>query len=275
MAFFPSYAFLENVRDAFCRLPGAGLSDGKSEDGGTIYHIQDTGDDVGTGTGTDADIDIDIDTGAESDAESDADADSGANADVGVWSDVVSYTDADSHAGDAPVELRLLVQRPKMEDAERTAFLEAFHEVRPGRSLVGFCVLGGMFGEGIDLRGDRLIGSIVVGTGIPPVEPQREMLRAYFSTQGKNGYDYAYRFPGMNKVLQAAGRVIRTARDRGVVLLLDGRFHDPSNRALFPVEWGRPVSAGSREAAEIVRRFWASLDEQDSAPAPASRRIIK
>ncbi len=153
-------------------------------------------------------------------------------------------------------EICVLAQKRHMEDNERAAFLEAFEEIRSDRYLVGFCVMGGMFGEGIDLRDDRLIGTFVVGTGIPPADSRREMLRRYFNENGSDGYDFAYRFPGMNKVLQAAGRVIRTERDRGVVLLLDERFERPGNRGLFPVEWGNPSAMDSSAAAESVRQFW-------------------
>lgn len=161
----------------------------------------------------------------------------------------------------SPMPVRLLTQTRGMEDAEKEAFLEEFEETDATRHLVGFCVMGGMFGEGVDLRSDRLIGSIVVGTGIPPVEPQRELLRAYFSGMGKNGYDFAYRFPGMNKVLQAAGRVIRTETDRGIVALLDERFGEAANRELFPVEWGQPEVTEGEQTISLIRRFWRSIDE--------------
>jgi Rad3-related DNA helicase len=88
------------------------------------------------------------------------------------------------------------------------------------------------------------------------VEPQRELLREYFSGQGRNGYDFAYRFPGMNKVLQAAGRVIRTAEDVGIVVLMDDRFSESSNRELYPLEWGQPESVNSETAAGMIRLFW-------------------
>ena len=151
-----------------------------------------------------------------------------------------------------------------MEEAEKTAFLQAFEEVLPDRYLVGFCVMGGMFGEGIDLRDDRLIGTFVVGTGIPPVDSRREFLRDYFSKKGRDGYDFAYRFPGMNKVLQAAGRVIRTETDRGIVLLMDERFEERANRELFPVEWGCPPAMDSESAARDVRLFWEEQQQTES-----------
>ena len=84
--------------------------------------------------------------------------------------------------------------------------------------------MGGVFGEGVDLTGDRLIGVGIVGPGLPQVGPRQEQLRDYFEQTRGSGFDYAYRYPGMNKVLQAAGRVIRTPQDKGVVLLIDNRF---------------------------------------------------
>ena len=148
------------------------------------------------------------------------------------------------------------VQQPQMKQEEREAFLRRFEEVRDDRTLVGFCVLGGIFGEGIDLREDRLIGVLIVGTGIPQVCSEREVIRDHFDTQGGQGYDYAYRYPGMNKVLQAAGRVIRTESDVGIVALLDERFLTPGYRALFPAGWRSFERVRSDSAGDRVTRFW-------------------
>ena len=113
--------------------------------------------------------------------------------------------------------------------------------------------MGGMFSEGIDLAGTKLIGAVVVGTGIPQVSNEREILKRRYdnppeddpaANAGPAGFDYAYRYPGMNKVLQAAGRVIRTEKDTGIVALMDDRFPEAGNRALFPVEWESPPAAG-------------------------------
>ena len=117
-------------------------------------------------------------------------------------------------------------------------------------SLVAFCVMGGLFSEGIDLTGDRLIGVIVVGTGLPMVCTEQKILQGYFEEEGKDGFAYAYQYPGMNKVLQAAGRVIRTASDQGVILLLDDRFWRGSTGELFRRELER-MSNGS------VFRLWS------------------
>ena len=143
-----------------------------------------------------------------------------------------------------------------MREAEREWFLKLFDEGECGGSLVGMCVTGGVFSEGIDLREDRLIGVIVVGTGLPMICRERDILKGYFDGCGKDGYAYAYVFPGMNKVLQAAGRVIRTNEDRGVIELLDDRFLREEYRRLYPREWKnintvRKENVGSRLAA-----FW-------------------
>ena len=124
---------------------------------------------------------------------------------------------------------------------------------------MGFCVLGGIFSEGIDLKNDSLIGAVIVGTGLPQVGGEREILKEYFGESGENGFDYAYRYPGMNKVLQAAGRVIRTVEDAGVIALLDERFLQLTYRRLFPREWQSFEEVTVETVAERVNRFWKNL----------------
>lgn len=131
--------------------------------------------------------------------------------------------------------VRCVCQTPDMTEQEREGFLEEFQE-REG-TLVGFCVLGGIFSEGVDLTGESLIGAVIVGTGLPQIGSQREILKEYYDKKNHCGFDYAYRYPGMNKVLQAAGRVIRTKEDKGVILLLDDRFWDRDYQEIFPREW--------------------------------------
>lgn len=127
----------------------------------------------------------------------------------------------------------------------------------PKETLLGFGVLGGVFGEGVDLAGDRLIGCAIVGVGLPQVNPRQEMLRRYYDEQNGCGFDYAYRFPGMNKVLQAAGRVIRTPEDKGVVLLLDDRFALPEYARLFPPHWRHIRYLRSNDELEQqLHHFW-------------------
>lgn len=156
-------------------------------------------------------------------------------------------------------DILLLKQNPRMNESEREDFLKMFSDSltdKSFKSLLGLCVMGGIFSEGIDLKGDNLIGSIIVGPGLPMVSDEREILKTKYEEEGFNGYDYAYRYPGMNKVLQAAGRVIRTEEDRGVVLLLEERFNQTHYTRLFPREWSgyRQVSV-SNVKSEILR-FW-------------------
>ena len=148
-----------------------------------------------------------------------------------------------------------LCQMPSMQEGEREEFLQAFREGREEK-LLGFCVMGGIFAEGIDLSGEKLIGALVVGTGLPQISDERELLRIFYEEKGENGFDYAYRFPGMNKVLQSAGRVIRTPEDRGVIALLDDRFCGPEYRALFPREWSDAEVCTLKAVPGLLRDFW-------------------
>ena len=148
-----------------------------------------------------------------------------------------------------------MVQQSGMKEAEREAFLQAFDEERD-TSFVAFCVMGGIFGEGIDLTNDKLIGAIVVGTGLPQISNEREILKNHYDARGGNGFDYALRFPGINKVLQAAGRVIRTTEDRGVLLLLDERFMQQDYQWLYPREWDDRKSCNLDTVTAFVDGFW-------------------
>ena len=125
-------------------------------------------------------------------------------------------------------------------------------------TVIGFCVLGGIFSEGIDLKEDRLIGAIIVGTGLPQIGSERELLRDYYDEKAGCGYEYAYVYPGMNKVLQAGGRVIRTENDRGIIALLDERFHTNVYKSLFPREWLPCPKVTIATLEETVNRFWES-----------------
>jgi DNA excision repair protein ERCC-2 len=151
--------------------------------------------------------------------------------------------------------ISVLVQRPGMNESERDAFLAAF-SVEHGETLVGFAVLGGIFGEGIDLVGERLIGAVIVGVGLPQLCVERNLIRDYFQQQNAAGFDYAYTFPGMNRVLQAVGRVIRSETDHGVVLLIDARFDELRYRRLFPPWWKFVKVRNSDALRETVAGFW-------------------
>ncbi|MCL6457143.1 MAG: ATP-dependent DNA helicase [Gorillibacterium sp.] len=134
------------------------------------------------------------------------------------------------------LDAEVIVQNNHMSEEERQAYLAAFHEGRQ-RPLIGFAVMGGIFGESIDLTGERLTGVIIVGVGLPQIGTERDIIRTYFDEVGKNGYDYAYVYPGMNKVLQAGGRLIRTKTDQGTLMLVDDRFLQPKYQMLIPEEW--------------------------------------
>lgn len=150
-----------------------------------------------------------------------------------------------------------IIQNEFMDEPMREEFLARFDgERKKEKSLLAFCVLGGIFSEGIDLKKDCLIGAIIVGTGLPMVCTEREILKKYFDSRGQNGFDYAYRYPGMNKVLQAAGRVIRTADDIGMIALLDERFLTSSYQRMFPREWKNYVDISLQETEQMVGHFW-------------------
>ena len=152
-------------------------------------------------------------------------------------------------------EMETCMQVSGMKEEEREAFLGQFaaeHE----RSFLAFCVMGGIFGEGIDLKNEQLIGAVVVGTGLPQISNEREILMRYYDERSGEGFDYAYRYPGMNKVLQAAGRVIRTVDDRGVILLLDDRFTRREYESLFPKEWERRSSCTVESVSGYLDAFW-------------------
>lgn len=152
-----------------------------------------------------------------------------------------------------------VVQKQGMGIREREEFLSAFRSDE-GHLRVGFCVMGGAFSEGVDLPGSRLIGAIVFGVGLPGLSNERNMIREYFDRmdeEGAEGYDYAYTYPGMSRVLQAVGRVIRRDEDRGVAVLVDDRYATPRYRSLFPGHWNNVQYAGNASSlAEIMRRFW-------------------
>ena len=158
--------------------------------------------------------------------------------------------------------VRCISQHASMTELEREEFLEEFTE-ETEETLVGFCVMGGIFSEGIDLIGDRLIGAAVVGTGLPQVNCEREILKGYYDEKGEQGFDYAYRYPGMNKVLQAAGRVIRTKEDTGAILLMDERFLNRDYRNLFPREWNDACTCTLGNVEKHLQAFWDVLEEND------------
>jgi DNA excision repair protein ERCC-2 len=138
--------------------------------------------------------------------------------------------------GTGPDSCRIVSQFPEMTENDKTEYLSAFAEASKGL-LIGTAVLGGHFGEGIDLVGDRLSGVIIVGVGLPKVTPERQILLNYYTEKFGDGFAFAYRFPGWQKVLQAVGRVIRTEEDTGFALLIDSRLENPEYVMLFPDHW--------------------------------------
>ena len=164
---------------------------------------------------------------------------------------------------DAHADIETLVQETGMSEREREAFLAVFDE-ESSNTTVGFAVMGGIFGEGIDLVGERLVGAVVVGVGLPQICLERDLIKHYFDERDLSGFEYAYTYPGMNRVLQAAGRVIRTEADRGAILLVDRRFGQGRYRRLFPPSWNnvRPVRTPAL-IAESLADFW----DNDHEPA--------
>ncbi len=152
----------------------------------------------------------------------------------------------------------LIVQGSRMTEQEREEFLMTFEE-EPVKTRVGFCVMGGIFSEGIDLKADRLIGTVIVGTGIPMVCTEKELLRFYYEEKKGTGFAYSYMYPGMNKVLQSGGRVIRTEEDKGIILLLDDRFLRREYLELFPKEWFPYVVVNRNNIRHATEEFWDTL----------------
>jgi DNA excision repair protein ERCC-2 len=149
----------------------------------------------------------------------------------------------------------VIVQEPGMSERQREGFLGRFETDNP-RTLVGFAVMGGIFGEGIDLVGTRLSAAAVVGVGLPAVCLERELIREYFTTRLEQGFEYAYMYPGINRVLQAAGRVIRTETDRGAVLLIDQRYGSEHYHTLLPAHWSPVTIRGQEEFCRELQSFW-------------------
>ena len=162
--------------------------------------------------------------------------------------------------------MELLCQEQNMKEADREAFLDHFSAKR---NVVAFCIMGGIFSEGIDLTGERLIGSVVVGPGLPQVCNERKIMMDYFNARKSmeayagssvDGFKYAYLYPGINKVFQSAGRVIRTEADAGVILLLDERFGTGEYNSLFPVEWQDAVFGNFDQISQSIEQFWSNLN---------------
>jgi Rad3-related DNA helicases len=153
-------------------------------------------------------------------------------------------------------DVKTSIQKSGMSESEREKFLNDFKEDSK-ESFISFAVLGGLFSEGIDLKGDKLIGSIIVGVGLPKISFERDIIMDFFNKKNGLGYEYSYMYPGMNKILQAAGRVIRTESDRGVILLIDKRFMTVKYKKLFPREWyPNHIIDCEHDIESILQVFW-------------------
>lgn len=159
-------------------------------------------------------------------------------------------------------KIKVLMQRRDMSKKEKEDFLGEFSKESPSY-LIGFCVMGGIYSEGIDLAGDALIGAIVVGIGMPTLSYEREAIQAYYSEKFDEGREFAYVYPGVNRVLQAAGRVIRREDDRGIIVLIDDRFADPIYKKVIPNLWsGMKFISSANELNESVKEFWDGVKEE-------------
>jgi len=160
-------------------------------------------------------------------------------------------------------EVPTIIQSNNMSEEARDTFLGEFSPRAKG-GILGFCVLGGIFSEGVDLKHDQLIGSMIVGVGLPQICFERNIIKDYFNKKNNSGYEYSYLYPGMNKVLQAAGRVIRTETDKGVILLIDERFSNKSYLQLFPREWFPNKRVGNLQELERgLKTFWIEALNND------------
>jgi len=149
-----------------------------------------------------------------------------------------------------------IVQTKGMTDAQKSAFVARFDE-NNRETLVGFCVLGGVYAEGIDLVGERLIGSIVVGVGMPKLSSERNILTEHYNEKDLEGMMYSYVYPGMTRVMQAVGRVIRSEEDRGIAILIDDRFATPQYRSLFPEQWRHAIFVSQPKTLKmLLDGFW-------------------
>ena len=159
-------------------------------------------------------------------------------------------------------KIKIILQTPNMTKTEKDAFLAEFSK-NDGTYLAAFCVMGGIYSEGIDLVGDKLIGAVVVGIGMPSLSYEREAIAEYYQEKLESGKEFAYLYPGMNRVFQAAGRVIRREDDRGVIVLIDDRFADPIYKKSIPTLWeGMQYVSDAKDLRLELDQFWA---EQNSA----------
>lgn len=157
-------------------------------------------------------------------------------------------------------KLDIIVQPTRMSEQQKTEYLRRFTSAPKDRSLLGLTVLGSLFTEGVDLKGEALTGVIIIGTGLPALTPEREILRQYYDAKSGLGYQYAYTWPGFNRVTQAAGRLIRTPEDYGIVLLIDDRYSKPEYHQLFPKDWDVFYADDKESCLDRIHSFWTEID---------------
>lgn len=150
-------------------------------------------------------------------------------------------------------DIPTIIQQRGADESARQQFLKSFDS---SNAILGFSIIGGIYGEGIDYTGDKLIGAIVIGTGLPSLSLEQKLIEQDYSRQGLNGFDYASRFPGMTRVLQTAGRVIRSETDKGVVVLVDQRLTEPFYQTLFPSHWQVNHANNNETFKQGLNRFW-------------------
>ena len=156
-------------------------------------------------------------------------------------------------------QIKTQAQEPEMNEESRDEFLKEFAP-QPKETLLAFAVMGGIFSEGIDLVGERLIGAAIVGVGLPQMCLERDLILDYYN-KGNKGFEYAYMYPGFNKVLQSAGRVIRSDIDKGLILLIDKRYKDYRYKQLFPSNWSDLTYTSKDHGIERqIREIWASRE---------------
>ena len=151
----------------------------------------------------------------------------------------------------------ILTQNRNMDNYERSNFLSSFKE-NPKKTTVGFIIMGGIFSEGIDLLSDRLIGAIIIGVCLPKISYENDLIKKHEGLEDSDvGFNYAYVYPGFNRVLQAAGRVIRSEKDKGVIVLVDSRFRTSKYKELYENIWPDAIEVNSAsEAGEYTSQFW-------------------
>lgn len=176
-----------------------------------------------------------------------------------VFSPSFAYSEALCKAFSAKYpKIKVISQRPDMTAKEKAEFLDNFKD-QSDSYLIAFCVMGGIYSEGVDLVGEELIGAVIVGIGMPALSYEREAIAAYYQDKYDEGKQYAYIYPGMNRVFQAAGRVIRRESDRGVIVLIDDRFDDPIYRKSLPKLWEGVKFIGNAKALnEEITEFWTN-----------------